>query len=91
MLALPQAQGAQIHAVPTPQSATGPHTGAGRLACRPVIPRPLKVLAIIAVGWCLAWPKALHNSSTLCPSTMMACQLGTEMAQGEGQPDAGAP
>lgn len=44
----------------------------------PEIPRPLKVLAMMAVGWCLAWPKALHSSSTLCPSTMMECQLGTE-------------
>lgn len=58
---------------------------------RPEIPRPLKVLAMMAVGWCLAWPKALHSSSTLCPSTMMACQLRTEVAQGQGQPGARGP
>ena len=42
------------------------------------MPRPLKVLAMMAVGWFLTCPKALHSSSTLCPSTMMACQLGAE-------------
>lgn len=68
---------------PTTPSQSAPGIGVGREAhaYRPEIPRPLKVLAMMAVGWCLAWPKALHSSSTLCPSTMIACQLGTERGE----------
>lgn len=68
---------------PTTPSQSAPGIGVGREAhaYRPEIPRPLKVLAMMAVGWCLAWPKALHSSSTLCPSTMIACQLGRERGE----------
>lgn len=43
----------------------------------PGMPFPLMVLAMIAVGWWRGWLRALQSSSTLCPSTMMACQLHT--------------
>lgn len=43
----------------------------------PGMPLPLIVLAMMAVGWWRAWLRALQSSSTLCPSTMMACQLDT--------------
>lgn len=68
---------------PPAQLATGPIPGGGRetRAYEPEIPRPLKVLAMMAVGWCLAWLKALQSSSTLCPFTMTVCQLGTERGQ----------
>lgn len=41
----------------------------------PGMPLPLIVLAMMAVGWWRAWLRALQSSSTLCPSTMIACQL----------------
>lgn len=44
----------------------------------PGMPFPLMVLAMMAVGWWRGWLRALHSSSTLCPSTTMACQLHTQ-------------
>lgn len=44
----------------------------------PGMPLPLIVLAMMAVGWWRAWLRALQSSSTLCPSTMIACQLDTQ-------------
>lgn len=41
----------------------------------PGMPLPLMVLAMMAVGWWHGWLRALQSSSTLCPSTTMACQL----------------
>lgn len=41
----------------------------------PGMPFPLMVLAMMAVGWWRGWLRALQSSSTLCPSTTMACQL----------------
>lgn len=48
-----------------------------RRARLPGMPFPLIVLAMMAVGWWRGWLRALHSSSTLCPSTTMACQLHT--------------
>lgn len=44
----------------------------------PGMPLPLIVLAMMAVGWWRAWLRALQSSSTLCPSTMIACQLDAQ-------------
>ena len=41
----------------------------------PGMPLPLIVLAMMASGWWRGWLSTLHSSSTLWPSTMMACQL----------------